>query len=66
MKISVNGQSRDIADGSTVASLLADLDAPGRGIAVARNDTVVRRAAFESERLDDGDRVEIIKAVAGG
>jgi len=66
MKVSVNGELREVADGSTVASLLAELQAPGAGIAVARNDAVVRRAAFGSEKLDEGDRVEIIRAVAGG
>lgn len=66
MKILVNGQTREIADGTTVASLLSELEAPGAGIAVARNDAVVRRAAFASETLDDGDRIEIIRAVAGG
>lgn len=66
MKISVNGQTREVPDGSTVASLLSELDAPGAGIAVARNDAVVRRAAFGAETLDDGDRIEIIRAVAGG
>ncbi|MBV9272200.1 MAG: sulfur carrier protein ThiS [Candidatus Eremiobacteraeota bacterium] len=66
MKVSVNGQVREIPEGSTVASLLAQLEAPGPGIAVARNDAVVRRAMFGSEPLDEGDRIEIIKAVAGG
>jgi len=66
MKISVNGQIREIPDGSTVATLLAQLETSGGGIAVARNDAVVRRAAFGTELLGDGDRVEIIRAVAGG
>jgi len=50
----------------TVAELLVRLQAPDRGIAVAKNDRVVRRSAFDEERVDEGDRIEIIRAVAGG
>lgn len=66
MKASINGQEHDLADGVTVAQLLAHLQAPQRGIAVAKNDRVVRRAAYEQERISEGDRIEIIRAVAGG
>lgn len=66
MKVSINGREHDVPDGLNVAELLAHLRAPDSGIAVARNDRVVRRSTFEAERLSDGDRIEIIKAVAGG
>lgn len=66
MKASINGQEHELPDGLTVAQLLVHVQAPQRGIAVAKNDRVVRRAMFEQERVNEGDRVEIIKAVAGG
>jgi sulfur carrier protein len=66
VKASINGEEHDLPDGLTVAQLLVHLQAPERGIAVAKNDRVVRRAMFEQERVNEGDRVEIIKAVAGG
>lgn len=66
MKASINGKEHDLPDGLTIAQLLNRLDAPATGIAVARNDRVVRRAAFADEPLQDGDRIEIINAVAGG
>lgn len=66
MKVSINGQERELPDGLTVETLLAHLDAPARGIAVAKNDRVVRRSAFSDEAVCAGDRIEIIKAVAGG
>ena len=53
-------------DGLTVEQLLEHIQAPPRGIAVAKNDRVVRRSAFAREPVQDGDRIEIIKAVAGG
>ena len=66
MKASINGEQRELPDGLTVAQLLEHIQAPPRGIAVAKNDRVVRRSAFAREPVVDGDRIEIIKAVAGG
>jgi sulfur carrier protein len=66
MKASINGEEHHIPDGMTVAGLLEHLQTPQRGIAVAKNDRVVKRGAFEQERISEGDRIEIIKAVAGG
>lgn len=66
MKASINGEPHELPDGLTVAQLLERVQAPERGIAVAKNDRVVRRSAFAEERIEDGDRIEIIRAVAGG
>jgi sulfur carrier protein len=66
VKASVNGEEYELPEGATIAQLLAQVHAPERGIAVAKNDRVVRRAAFEEEPISDGDRIEIIRAVAGG
>jgi len=66
MRITINGSERDVDEASTVATLLEQVNAPARGIAVARNDRVVPRSQFANERIGEGDRIEIIKAVAGG
>lgn len=66
MKATINGELRDLPDGMTVSALLDLLGAPRSGIAVARNERVVRRSEYETFELSDGDAVEIIKAVAGG
>ena len=66
MKATVNGQLHDLPDGVTVGELLDRLGSARGGVAVARNDRVVRRAQYSTQRLRDGDRVEIIEAVAGG
>jgi len=66
MKVTINGEGRDVAEGLTVAALLEELQAPPGGIAVAKNDAVVRRSAFALEPVREGDRIEIIRAVAGG
>ncbi len=66
MKATINGEICDLPEGITVATLLKDLGAPRSGIAVARNDRVVRRAEYDRQQIADGDTIEIIKAVAGG
>ncbi len=66
MKATINGETRELPDGITVAALLEDVGAPRSGIAVARNERVVRRAEYETQQLADGDTIEIIRAVAGG
>ncbi len=64
--MSINGEERDVADGATIADLLAGLELRRDGIAVAVNDDVVPRTEHTVRTLRDGDRVEIIVAVAGG
>ena len=66
MKATINGEPRELPDGITVSALLEEVGAPRSGIAVARNERVVRRAEFETQQVADGDTIEIIKAVAGG
>jgi len=66
VKAFVNGRLRELPEEMTVGKLLELLGSARTGVAVARNDRVVRRAEYETQRLQDGDCVEIIEAVAGG
>jgi sulfur carrier protein len=66
VKATINGNERELPDGLSFGSLLELLGSPCSGVAVARNDRIVRRGEYDSERVHDGDRVEIIEAVAGG
>ena len=66
MRIVLNGEQQDCPDRCTVAELLEQLDIPTAGTAIARNDAVVRKAYYQETRLEPGDRIEIIRAVAGG
>jgi len=66
VKATINGEARELPEGMTVSALLELLGAPRSGIAVARNDEVVRRSEYDTSALREGDAVEIIKAVAGG
>jgi sulfur carrier protein len=66
--ITVNGRADRVPAGHTVADLVraATGDAAPRGVAVALNGTVVRRADWPSTDLSDGDRVEVLTAKQGG
>ncbi len=66
MTITVNGEPRALDDGATVGSLLEALGVRTDGTAVALNDDVVPRARHGATALRNGDRLEIIVAVAGG
>ena len=66
MKATINGEVRELQTELTFAELLDLLGVAHSGIAVARNDQVLRRGAFADERVREGDRIEIIRAVAGG
>jgi sulfur carrier protein len=66
MRLIVNGEERQVADGATVAALLDELAIRRDGTAVALNDDVVPRGEHTVRTLNDGDRLEIIVAVAGG
>ncbi|MFD0204813.1 sulfur carrier protein [Saccharothrix carnea] len=66
MKAKVNGLERELADGSTVATVLALLDAPASGVAVALDGEVVPRAAWGTTSVPEGSAVEVLTAVQGG
>jgi len=63
--ILLNGENHSTAS-ATVLNLLQELDVPARGVAVAINGEVVRRAEHANRVLKEGDRVEVIRAVQGG
>lgn len=68
MKVTVNGAECELAPGATVASVLAGLEVGGsaRGVAVAVDAEVVPRGEWERTELDEGARVEILRAIQGG
>lgn len=66
MRVTVNGDPRDVGSDTTVADLVAALGAPERGTAVAVAGAVVPRAEWAARRLCDGEQVELVRAVQGG
>lgn len=66
MHILLNGETRDLAEGSSVADLIASLDLAGRRVAVELNGEIAPRSRHADLTLRSGDRVEIVHAIGGG
>jgi sulfur carrier protein len=66
--VTVNGQRTDVERDAVLVEMLRRLgiEVDAAGVAVALNDTVVPRSGWTTRRLQDGDVVEIIRAVQGG
>lgn len=66
MQVVSNGKPVDVPDGATVQDLLEQLDLGAKWVVVERNGEPVHRSAVHSTVLEPGDRLELVKAVAGG
>lgn len=67
LALTVNGEPRAIAPGTTLSAFLASLSLDARMVVVEHNRTILRdRAAYASLALNDGDVLEIVHFVGGG
>jgi sulfur carrier protein len=66
VKISVNGEGKDVPAELTVRGLIEWLDLTEGPVAIERNGDVVPRAEHVSVRLADGDVIEVVHFVGGG
>jgi len=62
----VNGVQWEVADGATVADLVAAWCPSPRGVAVARNGEVVPKSRWSEVVVGPADTVDIVTAAAGG
>lgn len=66
MQIVVNGALVGVAEGETVAGLLSQLGLGPKWVLVERNGRPVNRADLDTTAIAEGDRLELVRAVAGG
>jgi thiamine biosynthesis protein ThiS len=66
MRLLINGEEREIADGLSLADLIAQLKMKADRVAVERNGEIVARNQWSSTVLADRDRLEIVQFVGGG
>ncbi|NOY28159.1 MAG: sulfur carrier protein ThiS [Oligoflexia bacterium] len=66
MELTLNGESRRVPAGWSIADLLDDLGLRREGVAVAVDMRVVPRSQHKQQHLSPGDRVDVITAVGGG
>ena len=66
MNVIVNCEPTELAPGATVEAVLAALELPDRGVAVAVDAEVVPRGEWPAHQLSEGARVEVLRAIQGG
>jgi len=65
MKLVLNGQDREVR-ATQVEELVAEIGLPLAAALVEHNGTALLRSEWTMTKLKDGDRLEIIRMVAGG
>ena len=66
MTLWINGEHRSGICAANVAALVVELGLPGPAVLVEHNGVALRRGEWEACLLQEGDRLEIIRIVAGG
>ena len=65
MTLWVNGEAREV-NARDVAELVGELGMPPAAALVEHNGTALRRDEWTPHHLSEGDRIEVIRIVAGG
>ena len=66
MLLTVNGRPSEVADGTPLPTLIEQLGLRVGSVVVEHNGTALLRSELAGVRLQDGDRLELVRAVAGG
>ena len=66
IKISVNGEIKELKENLNVKQLIEVLEYKTKGFAVAINTTFVPIAKYEETIINDGDTIDILAPVQGG
>jgi sulfur carrier protein len=66
MTVTINGEQRDVAPGTTVSHLLESLGLHPRMIVVEHNREILDRASFDGTEVRAGDSFELVHFVGGG
>jgi sulfur carrier protein len=65
MTLQINGQTR-ATEAREIVTLVAELGLPAQAVLVEHNGEALRRDEWNGRTLGEGDRLEIIRIVAGG
>jgi sulfur carrier protein len=66
MLLTVNGAAREVVDGTSLPQLVEQLGLRVGSVVVEHNGTALLRSEVVATELNDGDRLELVRAVAGG
>ena len=66
MKLTINGEDREILKSRTLADLTRELDIQAPNYAMALNKQVIPKSNYATTPIQENDQVEIVHAVGGG
>jgi len=66
MRVTVNGEAVELPEGLNASELVERIGLADQRIALEVNREIVPRSEYGSTRLNEGDRVEIVRAIGGG
>ncbi len=66
MQIIINGEKREIRDGTSLAELIKELGLEGKVMAAAINMQIIKQDKWDDTLLSDGDKIELLDFVGGG
>ncbi len=66
IKVKVNGEERQIEQGSTLQKLIEELGVAEKVMAAAVNMEIVKKEQWPEHKLQERDRVELLHFVGGG
>ena len=66
MQVIVNGRASDVPDGTSLPELVESLGLRVGSVVVEHNGTALLRSELAAVQLAEGDRLELVRAVAGG
>ena len=66
MNVIVNGESRKFKSESTLLEILKELSLEGKVMAAAVNMEIVKQDSWNTHKLNDGDKLELLDFVGGG
>jgi sulfur carrier protein len=66
MKLTLNGQVRDVESGASLSNLLASVQMAEKLVLVELNGRAIPRTDFSATKLAEADTIEIVRLVGGG
>ena len=66
IRVTANGKPYEVDEGTTVASFIRQRGLDPQFVVVEYNGEPLERPRYEDARLNDGDRLELVRPVAGG
>ena len=66
MKVIVNGQAHSVANPQTIDGLVQQLKLIPETLLIEHNGRALHRQEWQRQAVQDGDKIELIRVVAGG